>query len=881
MNKTLLSLLFVSLFQVAAFAQQVRLGEALHRWMAEASEDEVIVVSLSFDAQVPMGALLEDFESRQLSNELRAKTIMRRGMALSAQTALAFAPAFERIQQQPASHLRLIRRYWLVNMLELEVNAAALRALQQEDLAASCERSDVILIHFDPPVSSNEAPESPNGSELGLHAIGAPALWQLGYTGRGRKAMIFDTGIWPQHPALRGRFMGDRGPLSHAWLGYDFPEPRDKSGSHGTHVGGTVLGLDTATNDTIGVAFGAYYIATDPIATSVAGIKPWPVLIGVFEWAINPDGDTSTVSDIPDVINNSWGKVNTGYDSLCSHPMIVNALLGIEAAGIANVFSAGNEGPGPSTTGMPAALVYDSLSFFAVGAVNGNLSSYPIAGFSSRGPTICPADSQLAIKPEVSAPGMNVRSAVGMNGYASYSGTSMASPHVSGAVLLLKEAFPQLSGRQILNALYQTAVDLGDPGEDNVYGRGMISLPAAFNFLSSNHTPVQAASKAYDLAIAGIDSPTAAFLGEADCNPFGGGNFATSYLVRVVNLGDSVVPGFVLRIRMNGNSDSLVVNQSLAPGQHTLVRTRPYSLLQPFSTAKNVLALEVVSPLPDLDLLNNQWYSSFRSRLNYDYGISNEQFDSSGFRIPMVEQWIVNNIDDDQVSWSFEPIPGPNGAQSAAAMKMRGYGPRLGQLDELISPRIENPILLTGANVFAELQFDLAYSNRTGFSDSLFVALQENCSQDFVVIYSTGGDSMRSFTGVDPSDTTHWRRIRMQILQNVLFPRIKFITKNDFGGNLYLTNLNFIFNVGGSVQSEQPQLKVYPNPTGDWLSMELSFGHIVRFELRDLQGRVLHREVMPEGTDRSRLDLSSLPQGIYLLQLQTDKGSIQTKIIKQ
>jgi subtilisin family serine protease len=79
---------------------------------------------------------------------------------------------------------------------------------------------------------------------------------------------------------------------------------------------------------------------------------------------------------------------------------------------------------------------------------------------------------RIDIKPEVSAPGVSVCSASGHDGYAMLSGTSMACPHVSGVLLLLKEAFPYLGAYELKYAIYKTASDLGDPGEDNIYGNG-------------------------------------------------------------------------------------------------------------------------------------------------------------------------------------------------------------------------------------------------------------------------------------------------------------------------------------------------------------------------------------------------------------------------
>ena len=103
---------------------------------------------------------------------------------------------------------------------------------------------------------------------------------------------------------------------------------------------------------------------------------------------------------------------------------------------------------------------------------------------------------------------MNVRSCIDQNNYANYNGTSMAGPHATGAVLLLKEAFPNVSGEDILLALYYSAIDLGDIGEDNTYGMGMIDVLGAYNYLAQTYTPTPPNSIPYDLMITEILSPT-------------------------------------------------------------------------------------------------------------------------------------------------------------------------------------------------------------------------------------------------------------------------------------------------------------------------------------------------------------------------------------
>jgi hypothetical protein len=111
----------------------------------------------------------------------------------------------------------------------------------------------------------------------------------------------------------------------------------------------------------------------------------------------------------------------------------------------------------------------------ALDATN-HIFPYPIAGFSSRGPSGC---DQLTIKPEVAAPGVDVVSCFRGGGYTSFSGTSMAGPHVSGVCALMREIDPDLEVDRAKQILMDTAVDLGEPGEDNAFGWGLIDAYAA------------------------------------------------------------------------------------------------------------------------------------------------------------------------------------------------------------------------------------------------------------------------------------------------------------------------------------------------------------------------------------------------------------------
>ncbi len=315
-----------------------------------------------------------------------------------------------------------------------------------------------------------EWPDESRAVEWGVAMVRAPEVWDLGIFGDGVVLASIDTGVQYNHPALEAMYRGtDTG--SHD---FNFFDPSNSCGGavcdnngHGTHVTGSMLGDDGGANQ-IGVAPGATWIAAKGCESNSCSDAS---LLASAEWMLAPcafgdaPGDASCdPAQRPHVVNNSWG----GGGGNAWYQASVDAW---RASGIIPVFSAGNSGPGSGTIGSPS----DYCNVMSIGGTNSSDGMY---SSSSRGPG---AFSECTDKPDMSAPGQSVRSAVPTNSYATYSGTSMASPHVSGCIALMLAAAPILEYDDIYDILISTAEDLGDPGFDYDYGHGRIDCLEAVN----------------------------------------------------------------------------------------------------------------------------------------------------------------------------------------------------------------------------------------------------------------------------------------------------------------------------------------------------------------------------------------------------------------
>ncbi len=327
------------------------------------------------------------------------------------------------------------------------------------------------LIGPQPPLIKEFGPA--NGSETiewNILRVNANDVWDMGFRGEGMVVASNDTGVDYTHPALVNHYRGNLGGgnFNHNynwWGGSGSPAPVDGDG-HGTHTTGTMVGDDGGSNQ-IGVAPGAKWIAcaglggSDTVECFEFFLAPWDLN------HLNPDPTKA-----PDSINNSWYDPS-GYDY---RPIIQN----LNAAGIAVIKSAGNNGPSCSSISNPGYVPeIISTAAFAQGDT--------IASFSSRGPMS--NYGEVILKPEVAAPGVNIRSSVPGGAYdGTYSGTSMAAPHSTALVALIWNAAPCLRGN--VPATKQIMMDTAQPKIDaqcapfvdhpnDVWGWGILDAQAA------------------------------------------------------------------------------------------------------------------------------------------------------------------------------------------------------------------------------------------------------------------------------------------------------------------------------------------------------------------------------------------------------------------
>lgn len=313
-------------------------------------------------------------------------------------------------------------------------------------------------------------------TEWNIGGINAPILWAAGITGSGIVVANLDTGVDVTHPDLQPKWRGGScaaPPNCDSW--YDpytnSTQPYDNAGistGHGTGTMGIMVG--GSATDAYGVAPGAQWVAAKIFNDT--GNTNISTIILALQWVLAPGGNSANA---PDVVNNSWG-----FDSspnVCQSPTgLQTAIQNVGAAGISMVFSAGNNGPSPSTSVSPA----NYPGSFSVGATDSGNAIYLLSG---RGPSACDG----GIFPDVVAPGVSIKTAAPSGAYQTVSGTSFSAPHAAATEALLLSAFPTLTQAQLGTALEQTASNISSVSVPNItYGYGLIDAGRALSYLTTH-----------------------------------------------------------------------------------------------------------------------------------------------------------------------------------------------------------------------------------------------------------------------------------------------------------------------------------------------------------------------------------------------------------
>jgi subtilisin family serine protease len=419
----------------------------------------------------------------------------------------------ETAQKSQSSVLDMLQRegvpyqsFFVANMIKSHGSLQLIRTLAAHpDVAYICADSPVML----------EQPGEDNGMEgslrsfesvtWGIGMIGADKVWEMGFTGEDVVVGGQDTGYEWDHPAIQHSYRGwQNGVADHNYNWHDaiyeidplnndsIIDPSNNpcglqsevpcdDNNHGTHTMGTMAGIDSV--EQFGVAPDSKWIGCRNMERGWG--KP-STYIECFEWFIaptdlnheNPDPDKA-----PHVIANSWTCPPVEGCDPSNFAIMELVVDNLKAAGVVVVVSAGNNGSGCSSVSNPAAIFSNS---YTIGATRQNDT---LANFSSRGPVT--VDGSNRLKPDVVAPGVQVLSAIRNGGYARFNGTSMAGPHVAGAVALIISARPDLAGEvdEIIELINTTAIPkmhedtcgefIGTDIPNAAYGWGRIDVHAA------------------------------------------------------------------------------------------------------------------------------------------------------------------------------------------------------------------------------------------------------------------------------------------------------------------------------------------------------------------------------------------------------------------
>ena len=511
----LLRRLFCSLFVVAAaIAALGAFGSSHATNQASSSEQTTIAAKIApwVMEQTANGQQAEFFvvltDQADLSSAAALPTKSQKGAyvynALWSKSQATQGPILQWLREQGLKY----QSFYIVNAILVNGSREVAETLAARPDVARVDGNPHIQNPLPRPVPADGVsshPEAPATVEPGIVYTHAPDVWALGFNGQNIVVASADTGQRWTHNALKPHYRGWNGVTAdhnYNWhdsihnsvgnpCGNDSPQPCDDY-FHGTHTTGTAIGDDGGSNQ-IGMAPGAKWIGCRNMDVGTGTPARY---IECMQWFLAPypiGGGQGDPTKAPDITINSWGCPTSEG---CSPNTLQAAVDAQAAAGIMMVVAAGNSGSSCSTVTDPPSLYATS---YTAGALNTGTDT--IASFSSRGPVT--VDGSGRIKPDISAPGTNTRSASNTsdNAYTFASGTSMATPHIAGAMALLWSAIPSLQNqidpsRAALNnaAVHISTTLCSSTGiPNNVFGWGRVDILAAVTSGTPTPTPTPTA----------------------------------------------------------------------------------------------------------------------------------------------------------------------------------------------------------------------------------------------------------------------------------------------------------------------------------------------------------------------------------------------------
>jgi subtilisin family serine protease len=371
--------------------------------------------------------------------------------------------------QQQAGHVESYESLWIINAIVVTSDIDVLSYLANHpDVGAIWANGRVRALGYSAAMPGMRRAEPALPPERNITALGAPRVWTQGTRGQGVVVATLDTGVEADHPALARKYRGwNNGNPVHDYNWWDAVAGRQEAGpyddnGHGSHTMGIVLGSEANGTNQIGVAPGASWIAVKMLDGLGAGTDT--SALRAMQWVLAPtrsDGSNPRPDLRPQVVSNSWGAV-------CADAVTRGAVVAWRDAGIFASFAGGDNGVLTAPAAFPEA--------FAVGAVDDRTGA--VAAFSGAGPSCYDG----SLRPQILAPGVDIRSSIDGQYRGGWNGTSMAQAHVAGAAALLLAARPDLSVSQVRQALTSTAGFAGYMGTrpNNSYGWGLLDVYAAY-----------------------------------------------------------------------------------------------------------------------------------------------------------------------------------------------------------------------------------------------------------------------------------------------------------------------------------------------------------------------------------------------------------------